>query len=326
MFEVKKQLLWSKLKVGIVITVAVLLLLLTVFFAGGIESFFLPKVEIHAEIKDVRGLRKGSPVWISGIEVGAVKDLSLHPEYGTLVTMSIDKKALKYIRKDTNASVMTMGLLGDKYIELSNGSLKEEPLGPGALLKGKMQVEIKDIVDASAESLEKVTIFVDQVGRLLDKIEKGEGVVAKLLNDPSVYVSLKESTDTLSAMLKNFETSEGTLKMLVEDPSLYRKMMAATSSVEEFSTKLNKGNGTLKQLADDPSLYENLSRASQQLSSVLSELESGKGTAGTLLKDKELASELRETIGGLRDTVGELKELTRDIKANPRKYFKFSIF
>ncbi|MCC6347126.1 MAG: MCE family protein [Nitrospirales bacterium] len=326
MFEVKKQLLWSKLKVGVVITIAVLLLLLTVFFAGGIESFFSPKVKVYAEIKDVRGLRKGSPVWISGIEVGVVSDLSLHPEYGTLVTMSIDRNALRYIRKDTSAGVMTMGLLGDKYIELSNGSLKSEPLKPGALLKGRAQMEIKDIVDASAGSLEKVTLFVDQVGRLLDKIDKGEGVVAKLLNDPSVYVSLKESADTLSALLKNVKGSQGTLKMLMEDPSLYHKMLAATSSVEEFSAKLNAGNGTLRMLADDPSLYENLSRASQQLSSVMSELESGKGTVGALLKDKELADELREAIGGLQETVGELKELTRDVKANPRKYFKFSIF
>ncbi|MFO0752652.1 MAG: MlaD family protein [Thermodesulfovibrionales bacterium] len=326
MFERKKQLLWSKLKVGVVISIAALLLLFTVFFAGGIESLFSPKVKIYAEIKDVRGLRKGSPVWISGIEVGVVSDLSLHPEYGTLITMSIDRDALRYIRKDTSASVMTMGLLGDKYIELSNGSLSAAPLPSGSLLKGKAQVEIKDIVDASAGSLEKVTQFVDQVGRLLDKIEKGEGVMAKLLNDPSVYVNLKESTETLSALLKNIKGSQGTLKMLVEDPSLYQKMMAATTSVEEFSGKLNAGSGTLRKLADDPSLYENLSRASQQLSSVLSELEAGKGAAGTLLKDKELAAELRATIGGLRDTVGELKELTRDIKANPKKYFKFSIF
>jgi len=72
MFEVKKKLTWSKLKVGLLITSALVVLLLTVFFAGGIENMFIKKVEISASIADVRGLRVGSPVWLSGIEIGTV--------------------------------------------------------------------------------------------------------------------------------------------------------------------------------------------------------------------------------------------------------------
>lgn len=40
MFDTKKELMWSKLKVGLVVTIAFLVLLVTVFFAGGIESLF----------------------------------------------------------------------------------------------------------------------------------------------------------------------------------------------------------------------------------------------------------------------------------------------
>ncbi|PIV43314.1 MAG: hypothetical protein COS27_05165, partial [Nitrospirae bacterium CG02_land_8_20_14_3_00_41_53] len=112
MFDMKKQLMWAKLKVGIVITLALLTLFITVFFAGNIQDIFSPKVQIKAQIKDARGLRRGSPVWISGIEIGSVKSIDLNPEYGTLVTMSVNRGAMKFIKKDSQASVLTMGLLG----------------------------------------------------------------------------------------------------------------------------------------------------------------------------------------------------------------------
>ncbi len=136
MFDIKKQLLWSKLKVGLVITLALSILFLTVFFAGSIERILSSKAELRAHIQNVKGLRKGAPVWISGIEVGSVKDINLHPEYGTIVTLSLNKNFLKFLRKDAEASILTKGLLGDKYIELSNGSPGAGPIKPNDIIKG----------------------------------------------------------------------------------------------------------------------------------------------------------------------------------------------
>lgn len=326
MFDIKKQFMWSKLKVGAVVTVAILLVLLTVFFAGSIESMFSPKIEIKAQIKDIRGLRKGAPVWVSGIEIGFVKRISLDPEHGTLVTMSIKKKSLQYIGRDSTATVMTLGLLGDKYVELSGGSTEAGAISPGDVIKGRAQLEVKDLVDASSESLAKVTDFISKIGSFVEKIEKSEGTAVKLLTDPSLYNDLKDAASSLSKVLDDFKHSQGTVKMLIDDPSLYNKLLSASSSMEEFSKKINEGKGTLKKLAEDPSLYDNLDKASKQLGSVLDDIESGKGTVGTLIKDKELAGDLKETISGLREAVDELKDLTADIKANPKRYFKFSLF
>ncbi len=326
MFDVKKQYFWARLRVGLVITTAVALVLLTVLFAGNIEDLFVPKVEIKAEVRDVRGLRKGAPVWVSGIEIGSVEDMSLQPEYGALVTLSIKKDSLKFVRRDSKANIITMGLLGDKYVELSNGSRQAGPIRPGDIIQGKAQPDIKDLVDASTESMGKAMEFIDKVGRFLEEIQKGEGVAGKLITDPALYNDLKDTTSTLAKIVKDFRKSQGTVKLLIEDPSLYNKMASATSSLEEFSRKANEGTGTLRKLLEDPALYDNLNKASRQLNSVMEEIDSGKGAAGVLLRDKELAGELRETIAGLRETVNELKGLTRDMKSNPTKYFKFSLF
>ena len=326
MFDMKKQLMWAKLKVGVVITLALLTLFVTVFFAGNIQNLFSPKIQIKAEIKDIRGLRKGAPVWISGIEVGSVKNIDLNPEHGTLVEMLINKGAAKFIRKDSKASVLTMGLLGDKYIEISDGSAQAEPIKPGDMIQGTTQLEIQDIVNASSESIQKVTGFMDKFGSFIEKIEKGEGTIAKFLTDPSIYNNLRDTTKTLSMILKDFKESEGTMKLLMKDPSLYNKLLSTTSSLEEFSRKLNKGQGTLKRLAEDPQLYENLDTASKQLSLILKRIDSGEGVAGSLVKDKELDREMKDTLTELKTSVTEFKELIRDVREHPKKYFKFSVF
>jgi len=326
MFDKKKQLMWSKLKVGLVTTLALGVLFLTIFFAGDIHEIFVPKVKIKADIKDVRGLRKGSPVWFSGIEIGSVKDIKLDPAVGTIVTMSISQDDIKFVKKDSKASVLTMGLLGDKYVEISSGSPDAEPVEPGDIIKGSVQLEIQDIVNASSKSLTKITEFIGKLESLLDKFEKSQGTVAKFLNDPSIYDNLKETTATLSEIVKDINDSEGSFKMFIEDPSLYNRMDRATASMEEFSRNLNEGEGTIAKLVRDPEIYDNLNKASKQLSVVIERIESGEGLVGTLLSDRELSIELKDTIVELKNSLSEFEELITEIKANPDKYIKFSVF
>jgi len=325
MFNMKKQLMWAKLKVGLVITIALTILFMSIFFAGNIHEIFLKKIQIKAEIKDVRGLRKGAPVWFSGIEVGSVKDISLN-KFGTYVTMSINEDAIEFVKKDSRASVMTMGLLGDKYVEISSGSYDAEHVEPGDVLKGEMQVEMKDIVEASSRSLAKITDFAAKLESLIDKFEESEGTVAKLFKDPSIFDNLKETTAALTELVRNINESEGSFKKLVEDPSVYNRLVQTTTSLEEFSSNLNQGSGTIAKLVQNPEIYDNLERSSKQLAAIIERIDSGEGLAGILLSDKEIAIELKDTIIELKNSLNEFEEFVTEIKANPDKYIKFSIF
>ena len=326
MFDVKKQLRWSKLKAGLVITIGFLALLVAVFFAGNIEKIFSPKTELKAEFRDVRGLRKGAPVWIFGTEVGSVRNIHLDPVRGAIVTISINKDALRFLKKDSQASILTMGLLGDKYIELSAGSPQAAPLQPHELIKGTEAIQFSQIIEITSIAIGKMGDFIDKLDILVTRMEKGEGTVAKFFTDPAIYNNLKKSTETLALLLEDIKNSEGTLKMLIEDPSLYKKTVTTISSIEEFTRKLNEGSGTLKKLIEDPELYGNLNQAASRLSSILGGIEKGKGMAGALLSDEELAKELRDLLLELRKLSSELEGLAKDIKEHPKKYFKFSVF
>ena len=353
MFDLKKQLRWAQVKVGIIISLALVILFLSVFFAGSIDKLLHPKVEIKAAMRDVKGLKKGAPVWVYGIEEGSVENISLDPHYGTVVTLSIFKGVLGYLRKDSTASVLTMGLLGDKYIELTPGTSKAEPLKAGDVIAGTSQIDLKEVMEAGGASMQKMNDFIQKLGKLVEKIEKSKGSLAGFLDDPALYDNLKESSRYLSLITKDIRNGRGTAGMLVKDPSLYERLASASKSLEGFSRKIESGSGTMNKLIEDdllynrlvgaassmeelgkklnnssgtfnklienPELYENLNRASLHISSILDRIDNGEGAAGVLIRDEEMAKDLKET-------VRELKKLTEDIRQQPRRYFKFSIF
>jgi len=353
MFDTKKDLRWSKLKVGLVITIAFLVLCLAVFFAGNIQSLLSKKAELKIQFRDVEGLRKGAPVWILGIEEGSVKDINLNPIYGVVVTIAVQETSLRFIKKDSRGTILTMGLLGDKYIELSTGSPQAQPVRPGEMLKGTTEMGLKHVMETTGEAIGKISQFINKVDSLVEKVESSQGTIGKFLNDPSLYDNLNRVTNRLSALVDDLKNARGTLGLLIEDPSLYNKLLAATSSVEEFSkrinesrgtlknliedpslynktleaaaqiqafgTRLNESQGTLKKMIEDPAVYDNLNKDLKELSSILEKIEKGQGLAGAFIQDTELSRELKETLA-------ELKDLLKTMKSHPGKYFKFRLF
>lgn len=326
MFDTKKQLSWSKLKAGLVITLALLILIVAIFFAGGIGEIFSPRIELKAQFKDAKGLRRGSPVWLFGTEVGSVKNINLDPLQGAIVTISIDKSVQTFIKKDAQASILTMGLLGDKYIELSSGSPLVEPIHSGEMIKGGAQIEFSDIMGTASIAIGKMGEFITKLDNLVVKMEKSQGTVSKFFTDPAVYDNLSQTTKMMSQILGDIKNSRGTMKMLIEDPSLYNKLLTATSSIEEFSKKLDESHGTLKRLIEDPEFYENLNRGSKQLSSILERIDKGEGLSGAFLKNEGLVRELSDALLEFKKLSVELEALVKDIKEHPKKYLKFSIF
>ncbi|MFB3885691.1 MAG: MlaD family protein [Thermodesulfobacteriota bacterium] len=353
MFERERELRWSKLRIGAVVTIALIVLFLAVFFAGNISDLFSKKVELRAQIHDVAGLRGGAPVWIYGTEVGYVKKIKLDRVYGNIVTMEIDPNVLGFIREDSTASVMTMGLLGDKYIEIHPGSLQTNPIPPGGVIKGRAQTGLKDVIATTSASIEKVDQFMGKLDRLITEVEQGRGTIFKLIRDPTLYDNLNKDAQLVSIVLEQIKNAKGTLKMLIEDPTLYERMLSAVTAIEEFGKKINdrqgtlqklvedpslynktlnavseleefsrklkEGRGTLEKLITDPQLYENLDKGTEQLLSIMGRIEEGRGLLGALVKDEELTKELK-------DTILRLKDLIKDIEEHPKKYFKFSLF
>jgi phospholipid/cholesterol/gamma-HCH transport system substrate-binding protein len=83
---------------------------------------------LHAAFDQTGGLKPRAPVVIAGVKVGQVDSITLDQNYRARVALDLDP-SLK-IPADTTASIVTAGLLGDRFIELQLGG-EQEYLKPG---------------------------------------------------------------------------------------------------------------------------------------------------------------------------------------------------
>lgn len=301
MADYQKQLAWSKLRVGIIVTAALLILFFTVLFIGKVGSFFSSQATIYADFSDVKGLRAGAPVWFAGVNIGSVKSLAFSGGKITAV-MAIDRKALSYIKKDSQAYILTLGLLGDKYVDVSAGSKESEGLRDGDTVLGQTRLELNE-----------------ELSQLVAKIGSKKGTMGRLLEEDRLYRDLATSAKDIRLFAETLKTSDGTVNKLINDPVLYDRFLKASQSLDSFSQKLASSKGTVNKLIEDESLYDNVNTAAVKLNILLDAINKGEGPVGSLVNNKELKEEMHATLK-------ELNALVKDIRENPKKYFTFSVF
>ncbi|HMJ48966.1 MAG TPA: outer membrane lipid asymmetry maintenance protein MlaD [Burkholderiales bacterium] len=123
--------LWA----GVFVLAGFLALFMLAFKAGNLSTFSLSSgnYALYADFENIGGLKVRAPVKSAGVVVGRVADIRFdNKDYVAKVTLSIDKKY--QFPKDTFASILTSGLLGEQYIGLDAGG-DSEYLKPGDNIK-----------------------------------------------------------------------------------------------------------------------------------------------------------------------------------------------
>jgi len=98
---------------------------------GGARISTGDTITIYAEFDEIGGLTTRSPVVVGGVKVGSVESIRLADDFRAIVGMSVPF-ALK-LPKDTSASILTAGVLGNQYVGLLPGA-EDETLGQGDYL------------------------------------------------------------------------------------------------------------------------------------------------------------------------------------------------
>jgi phospholipid/cholesterol/gamma-HCH transport system substrate-binding protein len=353
MYNYTKRLRMARLKVGIVITFGILVLILSLLFAGSIGDLFTGKSVIHAVFKNVQGLRPGAPVRFGGMEIGRVTEMRFDPTSQIRVSLSIRTDVMKYLRTDSQAQLLTLGLLGDKYVALTPGTPQGNPLQAGQTLGGELERGFSEVVKTTEQVIGRIDKLIQEFDKIFRQLNLDKGSLAKLLSDPRLYDEIRGSTRLLNALLEKINGGRGSLGMLINDPELYGRIRDAVRRVEAFAAGLTESDGSLRRFIDDPVLYDSLLEASGNIAKLVREIEGGEGNLGKLLRDDRLYGNLESLtasldrvfaqmdagqgvlgtlisddrfVQDLRNTIRELNTLVKDIRADPKKYFDFSLF
>lgn len=318
---------WAEVQVGLLLVGSLVFLAVGIFLVGQKTRLFTTTTEVAVLLPNVQGLKAGAPVWLSGVVIGTVADIAFTAPMRSdqvTVTLAIDQAAARRLGPDAVVTVKTRGLVGEKYIDITPGT--QFGLFPEVPLQGIAPTGLDEAVLQAHSAFQRLD-------RLIETFEKSEGSLSRLINDPALYNNLAQLAQQLQKVLSSMTEGEGSLAKIIGDPRLYQKMVdfsaqgeEAALKMEQFVTSMQDPDGTLAKLVHDPALYDESLETVRQARLSLAEADAlllaireGKGTAGKLISEAELHDRLSRTLENL-------DALVRDMKKNPGRYVKFSLF
>ncbi len=354
-----RNLRWSELRSGIVIVVAIILLSLGILQLGSRAGLFTRTYTLFVYMDDSQGLKAGSIVRLAGLDVGNVEDINFSPQPQNrkiVVRMAIRKKYMDRIRQDSVASIKTIGLLGDKYVDITVGSPESPIVQPGGALKEIQESRLTNVLSGASSGLEALNVVLAQLKNILGNVTNGEGTAGKLLTDPALYNQLRDSAKNIEGVAASLRDGKGSAGKIINDPQLYNNLLDVSSKTKELVDRLNRGNliklsedktfydnlsevstnlkdvsvsaraladnlnsGSFAKLSSDKELYSKIERISTRLDDLSARLDAGEGSAGKLLKDDKLYNNMNKFFE-------DADTLVLDFKKNPKKYITLSIF
>lgn len=316
-----------EIKVGLFVIAAVALFALLIFSVSEQSRVFEAKYTLTAYFRSVSGLVAGAPVMLAGVDVGSVEEiiLQLDPSGKRVkVVLVIQKSAQEMIRKDSVARIETMGLLGDKYIEVTMGSLESPVIRKGSILPSVEPIDYYAVLSQGKSVLENLEGASDSLARILKKIDEGQGLAGAIVNEKTelkgAIDSFAAATKTLDEILSEVKQGTGTLGMLLYDDSTKTNLSDIVASIDRFMAGINEGQGTLGKLVKDERLYEGLvadiGASARLLRSLLSEMQSGEGLFARMLNKETaepLLKDLSSAMRNLDDAAQKLNSVSQKI-------------
>jgi phospholipid/cholesterol/gamma-HCH transport system substrate-binding protein len=330
---------WAELRVGILVVAALLVAVLAVMTLGGRTGVFTKKYTLYTFMPSVSGLQSGAPVRLAGVDVGTVDEVqfiaaadrdSIAERFSQAYGDSLGERSLRVrftveddvqekVTRSSRAKIGTVGLLGDKYLDLDVGDPREPPLNSGDIVLNEAPIDYEGLIARAAEGVEELVGSLEGTRVLVARINNGEGTLGKLINDPALYNDWVRLTERGTNLLTSMESGEGTLPALINDQELYDQLVRTTADLQQLTSQIRQGEGTLGRLVQDPELYGELVNTMREGQQLIAEMNEGQGTIARLVNDPALYERLNRF-------VVESQSLIADIQQNPRKYINLKIF
>jgi phospholipid/cholesterol/gamma-HCH transport system substrate-binding protein len=301
--------------VGIFILLAVVILIASLVFMARGQKWFEKRHRYAAAFAKVQGVKPGTPVTISGMEVGSVHSLRLNPEGKVEIRLDILESYTGFIRTDSEVTIAT-ALLGGKTVEISRGSPDRPPAAERQVLPSQEPRELADLlqeIDLQAP-LKKVD----------EALENLKSLTARLSSPQGELFAILRNVEFISAQLRE---GRGTAGALLRDPKLYREAGAAlelanrsAAGIEEVvarAAEVSRGLPAMAQEVDGRireirGILDDIKKATAELSPILENIKRTSADGPAIAADvKEISREVREITGDVRKTTPELPELVR---------------
>lgn len=316
-FKIRKEVI-----VGFLFVTALTILIWGIMYLKGTE-ILRKRMIIYAVYDKVNGLVPANPVTINGLKVGQVKSLGFSKEDPRKIIAVLYINNADYpIPNNSVARIYSADLMGSKEVDIVLGDSRVM-LKDGDTLVSATEATLGESVNQQLAPL-KV-----KAENLISSIDTLATVMNQLLNK-NTRDDLVEAIEHVKETLENLAHTTQNLDTLMS--SERNNLARIINNVESISANLQRNNDKITNIltnfsdisdsiarANIPATFRQVSSTLNDLNAVIAKINHGDGSIGLLVNDQKLYNEVEKA-------ARDLNLLLEDIKANPKKYVKVSVF
>jgi len=291
------------LKLSYEIKTAILVLSGIVLFIVGFSylksnDVFVSDRVFYAVYDDVEGVSNGTPVTISGFNVGSVQDIKFYKNTSKLLLKFRVENDFIF-SKNSVAQIYETGLIGGKALSVipkygeelaKNGDTLKSSIAPG------LTELVNDKLSPLQEKIESMVVSADSVLLSLNSVLNNEAkleIQSSITNFSSTVADLKSSASTLDDMLN--------------------------TNKNQINNIISNVNETSNELSNLSIVVDNLTQSSNSIEKIVNEISNGDGSLNKLIFEDDL-------INSLDAASKNINLLIKDLRLNPKRYVHFSLF
>lgn len=300
----------KNVKLGIFTITGLIIFVVTLYYLGSRSNLFGSQIRISADFTNASGIQEGSNVRLAGVKVGTVHEVKINSDSSVTIGMMLDNNSAQFVKKDAKVTIGTEGLMGNKIINISEGTVGAGAVEEGDVLKAGNEADLANIMQSVLTNSRNLQDITNNLVTVTDKLMKGEGAIGKLLFDTAVekqmhnvILSLEKSgsnavalTARLQDIVAGMENGKGMAGRLLTDPE----------TAGQFDTMMD----SLKRVTEEAGYI------ARQLSDFSDMLNNEKGAINRLLTDTVMADNLEATIANVKERSAELEETIQIVNSS----------
>jgi phospholipid/cholesterol/gamma-HCH transport system substrate-binding protein len=309
------------------ILIGITFLLAIAFFVWGFnflkgKNILGKQTYYYARYSEVSGLTTANPVLINGLKTGLVNDVYFDPDMsGDIIVEFLIHNKIP-IPKNTVARIFSSDLMGSKAVEFKLGD-SPELAKSGDTLMTSMEASLMESVNAQVQPIKL------KAENLLSSIDTLVVALQAILNKEA-RSDLAASINSIKGTFSNLESTTSNLDTLVESEA--QRISRILTNIDSLSLTLKENRENFSNIisnfklisdslakADIPGTFNRANKTLDDLDEILAAINRGEGTLGMLMHNDTLYIELTKS-------AEELNKLLEDIRLNPKRYVKFSLF
>ena len=315
------------MKISKEFTIGLLFILATIVLVWGFNFLknkkLLSKEKVlYAVYHNVDGLEPSGPIFINGVRVGQVKKVYFNPNMSGDIIVQLMFTQSFPIPDNSIAKIFSEDLMGSKAVDILLGSSAQIAM-EGDTLSTEVETSLKDAVNQqilplkikAEELLSSIDTMVVAIQGVFNK-DIREDLNASIKSIRHTFLNLESTTQNLDTLVY---TQSGRLSSIIYNIEMITQNLK--NNGEEINRVLDNFANISDTIAkaDISGIARNLDNTVKSLATLLEKLNRGEGTLGMLINNDQLYNELEKA-------ALELNKLVEDIRLNPKRYVRLSVF